>query len=283
MTKRSHINPDPVCSQVTPDASWCTKKGMKQPADWSREEHILAFNLYCQIPFGTIHIRNPKIQELARLLGRSVGSVSRKLANFSRLDPALQARGIRGLEHGAKGEEEVWREFAGDPEALSYESQRLMAERHGQEIEEYAEVETRDLPRAGVEREAIVRLRVNQSFFRRRVLSAYNFQCCVTGLAVADLLVASHVVPWAEDAANRLNPRNGLCLNALHDRVFDRGLMWIDPGFKIRLSSKLRKATLSSKPAVDWLMSFDGKPLLLPKFFQPDPALLKKHASRRVP
>ena len=62
--------------------------------NWTREEHILAFNLYCQIPFGTIHIRNPKIKELARLLARSVGSVSRKLANFARLDPFLQQRGI---------------------------------------------------------------------------------------------------------------------------------------------------------------------------------------------
>src|SRR2546423_13325831 len=83
--------------------------------NWSREEHILAFNLYSQIPFGTIHVRNPKIKALARLLGRSIGSVSYKLANFARLDPSLQRRGIRGLPHGAKGEEEVWNEFAQQP------------------------------------------------------------------------------------------------------------------------------------------------------------------------
>src|SRR5258706_15671392 len=104
--------------------------------NWSRDEHILAFNLYSQIPFGTIHTRNPKIQELAQLLGRSVGSVSRKLANFARLDPFLQRRGIRGLEHGAKGEEEVWNEFAKNPEALAFESQRLLAQREAKSIEE---------------------------------------------------------------------------------------------------------------------------------------------------
>src|SRR5256714_7111883 len=93
---------------------------------WTREEHILAFNLYSQIPFGTIHIRNPKIQELAKLLGRSVGAVSRKLANFARLDPFLQQRGIKGLPHGAKGEEEVWNEFAQHPETLAFESQKLL-------------------------------------------------------------------------------------------------------------------------------------------------------------
>lgn len=142
--------------------------------NWSREEHILAFNLYSQIPFGTIHIRNPKIQELAELLGRSVGAVSLKLANFSRLDPFLQQRGIRGLEHGAKGEEDVWNEFAKNPEALAFESERLLAEREGKSVEEVAQIETDDLPPPGKEREAIVRVRVNQSFFRRRVLSAYG-------------------------------------------------------------------------------------------------------------
>jgi putative restriction endonuclease len=55
---------------------------MSTKKNWTREEHVIAFNLYSQIPFGTIHVRNPKIQEIARLLGRTVGSVSRKLANF---------------------------------------------------------------------------------------------------------------------------------------------------------------------------------------------------------
>ena len=87
--------------------------------DWTREEHVLAFNLYCKIPFGSIHMNNPRIVELARILGRKVGSVSLKLSNFARLDPALQARGIRGMKHGAKGEEEVWHEFANRPEELA--------------------------------------------------------------------------------------------------------------------------------------------------------------------
>jgi putative restriction endonuclease len=253
---------------------------MSTKSNWSREEHIIAFNLYCRIPFGTIHIRNPKIQELAKLLGRSVGSVSYKLANFSRLDPSLQRRGIRGLEHGARGEEEVWAEFAERPESLAYESQRLLAERLGTSVEEVAHVVTDDLPRSGKEREAIVRVRVNQDFFRSRVLSAYGFKCCVTGLTMRPLLVASHVIPWAEDPVNRLNPRNGLCLNALHDRAFDRLLMWIDTDFVVHLSPKLHKVNKDSKQTVEWLMSFEGKPLLLPSSFQPDPVLLARHAAR---
>ncbi len=251
---------------------------MSRPGNWSREEHILAFNLYSQIPFGTIHVRNPKIQQLAQLLGRSVGSVSYKLANFARLDPALQARGIRGASHGAKGEEEVWQEFASDAESLAFESQRLMAQRLGKTVTEYAEVETQDLPKAGLEREAIVRLRVNQNFFRRRVLSAYNHRCCITGLAVPALLTASHIVPWASDSLNRLNPRNGLCLNALHDRAFDRGLLWVDDDCIVRLSKRLRNGSMGDFGEAKWFYECDGQPLRLPTILRPDPLLLRAHA-----
>jgi putative restriction endonuclease len=244
--------------------------------NWTREEHILAFNLYCQIPFGTIHMRNPRIIELARLLGRSVGSVSYKLSNFARLDPSLLARGIKGSSHGSKGEAEVWEEFAEDPESLVFESEQLVAERLGKPLEEVSEISIRDLPREGIEREALIRVRVNQSFFRRRILSAYGFACCVTGLAAPDLLVASHIVPWSQDAKNRLNPRNGLCLNALHDRAFDRGLMWIDDELTVRFAAKLRKAS-GYDEALTWAVSYEGSPLRLPPSFSPDATLLQKH------
>jgi putative restriction endonuclease len=247
--------------------------------NWTREDHIIAFNLYCQIPFGTIHVRNPQIQKLAKLLGRSVGSVSYKLANFARLDPTLQQRGIRGLPHGAKGEEEIWKEFTQNSEAIALESERLLARRLGKSLEEVAEVEVNDLPKEGIEREALVRIRVNQSFFRKRILSAYNYSCCITGLSIQPLLTASHILPWADDEKNRLNPRNGLCLNAIHDRAFDKGMMWIENGFVIRFSRRLYKA-VSSQETVAWLTSFDGRQLLLPKNFSPDPDFLRSHAKK---
>jgi putative restriction endonuclease len=254
--------------------------GIRGKGNWTRDEHVLAFNLYCKIPFGSIHIHNPKIIALAKLLGRSVGSVSYKLANFARLDPALQARGIKGMAHGAKGEEEVWQEFADHPEAVAFESEQLLAERLHKPLEEVADVDIRDLPRAGIEREATVRVRVNQSFFRSRILSAYNYRCCVTGLTVLPFLTASHIIPWSEDEKNRLNPRNGLCLNALHDRAFDRHLMWIEDDFVIRFSPRLRKTADAADETIQWLTSFEGKRLLLPNKFSPESEFLKCHAKR---
>jgi putative restriction endonuclease len=75
---------------------------------WTRDELIIAFNLYCKIPFGQIDQRNPAIIALANLLGRTTASLAWKLANFARLDPALQARGIRGASHDSKGEVDIW-------------------------------------------------------------------------------------------------------------------------------------------------------------------------------
>ena len=184
------------------------------------------------------------------------------------------------MKHGAKGEAEVWCEFADRPETLAFESERLLAERLGKTIEQVADVDTQDLPAAGIEREATVRIRVNQSFFRSRILSAYNFRCCVTGLTVQPLLTASHIIPWAEDEKNRLNPKNGLCLNALHDRAFDRHLMWIESEYVIRFSPELRKASIPSTETVRWLTSFEGSHLLLPKKFAPDPEFLKRHVEK---
>ncbi len=247
---------------------------------WTREETLIAFRLYSQIPFGSIDEANPRIQQLAELLGRNVGAVSLKLANLARLDPVQQARGIRGMAHGAKLEAALWTEFLAEPEPLIYEAERAYAARMQQSVEAVAEIATEDLPPEGREREAVVRVRVNQSYFRRRVLSAYDFRCCVTGLDVRDLLVASHIVAWAEDRQERLNPRNGLCLNALHDRAFDRGLMWVEADQTVHFSARLRPGLPLAKPTCDWLLSFAGQPLRLPPSFSPDPAFLERHAKR---
>jgi putative restriction endonuclease len=250
----------------------------RRNSDWKREEHILAFNLYCKIPFGTIHIRNPKIIELARILGRSVGAVSYKLANFARLDSELQARGIKGMSHGAKGEAEIWSEFDDNPGALVFESERLLAQFTGRKLEQIAEIDERELPKEGLERERMVRVRVNQHFFRAAVLSAYDYKCCVTGLAVPELLVASHMAPWASNPKQRMNPRNGLCLNALHDRAFDRGLMFIDEELTVRFREKLLRSEKKSQ-GLDWLLSYERKPICLPRKFRPDAECLRKHRS----
>lgn len=241
--------------------------------DWTRDELIVAFNLYCKIPFGRIHIRNPLIIELAESIRRTPSAVSWKLANFARLDPALKKRNISGATHGAQAEVDIWNEFNNNWETLAFESERLL-ERITGRAPEIAE-DTPAFPE-GKTREAIVRTRINQSFFRAAVLAAYGAQCCITGLSVPQLLNASHIVPWAVDAKNRTNPRNGLCLNAIHDRAFDCGLLTVTPDLRVRLSPRA-KGAVADKAVQDLLWRFEDAPVSRPSRFAPGENFLRYH------
>jgi putative restriction endonuclease len=239
--------------------------------NWTRDQLIIAFNLYCKTAFGRIHNRNPEIISLAKALGRSPSALSWKLANFARLDPSLKKRDILGATHGGKLEQEVWDEFSEDWERLSYESETLCAELTGQEPPQQ---EDGSFPE-GTTRESLVRIRVNQGFFRAAVLAAYDSTCCVTGLKVGELLCASHIVPWSVDKKNRTNPRNGLCLNALHDRAFDRGLFTVDLNYEIQISPRL--ASRVDSPIDSLIMKYAGKKISIPAHFEPAVAFLNYH------
>lgn len=241
--------------------------------DWTREELIVAFNLYCKIPFGRIHIRNPLVIELAKAIGRTPSAVSWKLANFARLDPALKKRKISGATHGARAEIEIWNEFNDDWEKLSFESERLLQKMAGRIFP--AEAEPEEFPE-GRTRETLVRTRVNQGFFRAAVLAAYGGRCCITGLRIPQLLNASHIVPWGVDVKNRMNPRNGLCLNALHDRAFDCGLLTVTPDLRVRLSPKA-KAGKVDEAVQELLCRFDDVVISPPSRFVPDVKFLRYH------
>lgn len=245
---------------------------------WTREELIIAFNLYCKIPFGKIDQKNPEIISLAKILDRTPGAVSWKLANIASLDPSLRKRNIEGASHGSKMDAEVWNEFNGDWDRLAFESEKLLARKTGRQIDDVLEIELVDLPKAGIEKEALVKIRVNQSFFRKSVLAAYNFQCCITGLEVPELLNASHIIPWSKDEANRVNPRNGLCLNAIHDRAFDRGLLTVTPDYKVKISSSVKQKTPNTA-LQDFLLRYDGVEINKPERFLPELKFLEYHNS----
>jgi putative restriction endonuclease len=241
--------------------------------DWTREELIVAFNLYCKIPFGRIHIRNPEIIALARAIGRTPSAVSWKLANFARLDPSLQQRNISGASHGSQAEIEIWDEFQDNWEKRAFESEELLIELEGLVI---PPVEVLPNFPEGKTRESLVRTRVNQNFFRRAVLAAYEGRCCITGLAIPQLLSASHIVPWAIDLKNRTNPSNGLCLNAIHDRAFDCGLLTITLDLKVKLSTKVKGKHADS--AVHELLSkYEDVAISTPRRFAPDKEFLRYH------
>lgn len=243
--------------------------------NWTREEHIVAFNLYCKIPFTKINENYLPVIELANIIGRSKGAISRKLANFARLDPALQARNVSGLTHGAKGEEIVWNEFHGNWEELAFESEQILAGYIGIEIQ--SEVDLSDIPelREGKERDAIVKTRINQNFFRDTILASYDAKCCITGINIPALLVASHIIPWSKNEKERMNPQNGLCLNALHDRAFDKGLITVTPDFIVKISEQLLEN--DAKSDYNYFTPFHNNKIIQPLRFLPKRDFLEFH------
>jgi predicted restriction endonuclease len=118
--------------------------------------------------------------------------------------------------------------------------------------------------------------RRGQSFFRAAVFAAHVGKCCITGITNEALLRASHIVPWSHDPALRLDPRNGLCLNALHDAAFDRGLITLSNRFVLQVS-KCVKAEVPATIYREMFESRAGAPITMPERFSPAPEMLEYH------
>lgn len=248
---------------------------MEKKNNWTKEETIVAFNVYCKIPFKKSSKTNPTIVKYANILGRSPSSLNMKIGNFGRLDPVLKAQGITGLVNGSKLEEEVWNEFNGDWDKLAYYSENIIAKLQNKTIEENTTINLRDFP-IGEDRAKMVKQRVNQNFFRSAVLSSYNTRCCITGLSIPDLLVASHIKPWKVDVTNRTNPHNGLCLNPIHDKAFDRGFLTISPDFRVLVSTDLDDYVNDSAVNV-YFKKYHNQTIFLPNRFLPSKVFLDWH------
>lgn len=247
---------------------------------WSREELILAINLYCKLPFGRLHSRNPEIINLASLIGRTPGSVAYKLVNFASLDPSLKARGIKGASNTSNLDKAIWNEFFNNWETLPYESEKLLAKYENISIETLNKIPEEELPKAGKTRDAVVKIRVNQAFFRSTILAAYNETCCITGIQQRELLIAGHIKPWGVDEKNRLNPRNGISISAIHDKAFENGLITIGTDLRIRVSSILKKQS-DSETIQNYFLKYENKPIILPSRFLPDGEFLEYHNNKR--
>ena len=248
---------------------------------WSREELILAVNLYCKLPFGKMHKGNNEIIGLAAIVGRTPSSIALKLGNFASFDPTLQARGIKGASNASKLDREIWDEFYDNWDAALIESEKLMAKVKNTTVEKLNNIDISDIPKEGLEKKRLVKTRINQCIFRNIILATYNNRCCITGISNPELLIASHILPWSKDEKNRMNPMNGLALNALHDKAFEVGLITIDADtYKIKISLSLNKKNVPSS-IKDNFFDYEGKEILLPDKFLPDKGFLKVHNTSR--
>ncbi|HEX3717067.1 MAG TPA: HNH endonuclease [Verrucomicrobiae bacterium] len=252
---------------------------------WTREHSLIALNLYCKLPFGKLHKRNPIIMEIASKMGRTASSLAMKLCNFASLDPVQRARGIQGLSGASRQDTKLWNEFQTHITELGVVSEELMHDLFTKDQEKEVDFlesgRIRITPPAGpTEILRTAMMRRGQQFFRQTVLTAYSLRCCISGIGVPRLLVASHIRPWRDFPSERLDPCNGLCLSALHDAAFDSGLITLDEKLKVILSTRL-KSFLPQVTLEQNFVPFEGKRIEVPqKFTEPCPEFLRYHREK---
>ncbi len=245
---------------------------------WTRDEMILALNLYLKTPFGKMHRSNPKVIELANLIGRTANSVAIRLTNYASCDEKLKERGIVGMQGGKKQCLPYWGEFKNNREALVYESELILAKYQDTDIESKYADDLKDIPEGvvGENRLREVKTRVNQSVFRQIVLANYEGKCGLTGIDIPELLVASHIIPWADDVENRLNPENGICLSSLYDKAFDKGLLSFRADMTTIFSERL-ESNVGKEYFMKYFEPVRDRKLVTPKKYYPNPVFLEWH------
>lgn len=241
----------------------------KAPAvKWTREHLLIALNLYHKLTFGQMHSRNPAIIALAEKMGRSANSMAMKLCNLASLDPALKMRGLKGLSGASEQDRKIWEEFheslAETAPASEAALQKLFDPTEATEFEVIPTtgIRPRTAPAGATERTTNVKVRRGQAYFRDAVLNNFGGRCGVTGLAIRELLIASHIVPWGKYEAERLNVRNGISLSRLHDAAFDVGLITFDAKLRLVLSKQIKREVSLSIVASSFA-SFENQPLQL--------------------
>lgn len=252
---------------------------------WTKDELLVALNVYQRLKFGQFDQRNPLVRQVAERMKRTPSSLAMKLSNLASLDPALKLRNIKGLEGASTLDREMWEAFQAQPEELVPQSEVAMRALFG--VEEDTELEL--TPKGGIrvieaatmtgptETTAVVKIRRGQRTFRDAVLNNFNFQCGITGLAIPELLDAAHILGWKKHPKFCWDKRNGLCLTRLHHAAFDLHLIAFDEKFRLLLSPRL-KPYLSEQCVADNFNAYSGQALQLPDdAVLPELAFLAKH------
>lgn len=247
---------------------------MPRSDGWTRDQLLIALRLYMRLPFGRLHKSNPEIIAVAAHIGRTPSALAMKACNFANLDPNLEQKGLSG---GSRADAAIWDEFHANPTGLALEAEEAAA--RFQATDEDAEPIPFVMPSGPTERESIVRVRRVQSFFRAAVLTSYDGRCAISGVAGPEMVIASHIVPWSESEKRRADPTNGLCLNALFDRAFDGLLISVDEAGKVLVSPRLRERVHGAPLGCD-LIAAEGRRLIRPSRFAPDPSALAEHRAR---
>ena len=245
--------------------------------NWTEQELLIAMNIYCRLPFGQFHQSNKTIIEVAKRMGRTPGSLAMKLSNLASLDSYHHDRGVVGLKGASNLDKKIWASFQNNWSSMAEKSEAAFELLMGEEVVQAAKVETYE-PTGPSETKRFVKVRRLQRFFRNSILANYENQCAITGIAIPELLIASHIIPWSKNKNRRADPTNGICLNVLHDKAFDRHLITFDEHYRLVVSDVLKKDNVPEFQSANFA-KIEGKKLMFPHRFLPDIRALEEHRS----
>ena len=144
---------------------------MPERRDWSRKELLIALKLYCELPFGKMHSRNPDIIHHAALIGRTPSALAMKLTNFASLDPEIRSTGRKGLSGASQADRKIWDEMVSNWNRLAIEisesDNTLEAVRATLEETTSGAMDEDLTCYVGETREAVIEARIGQNFFRK--------------------------------------------------------------------------------------------------------------------
>ncbi len=243
--------------------------------NWTEHELLIAMNLYCHLPFGQFNESNKHVREVAPKIGRTPGALAMKLSNLASLDSYHQSRGVVGLRGASNLDRKIWASFQENWSNMAEKSEAAFETLMVDGMVPKTEMENYT-PKGSSETEATVKIRRLQQFFRKVILASYENRCALTGIAIPQLLIASHIIPWSENESRRADPTNGLCLNVLHDKAFDRHLITFDENYRLVVSGFLKKGEIPEFQAVNFA-KLEGSALTLPHRFAPDFQALEEH------
>lgn len=243
--------------------------------NWTEHELLVAMNLYCRLPFGQFDQSNKHVREVAEKMGRTPGALAMKLCNLASLDSYHQNRGVVGLKGASNLDRKIWEKFQNNWTEMGEKSETafeelMVASKHAQVTNKHR------APNGPSEVSRTVKTRRLQTFFRNTVLASYENRCALTGMEIPQLLIASHIIPWSENKERRADPTNGLCLNVLHDKAFDRHLITFDDDYRLVVSALLKNREIPEFQTQNF-SKLEGQKLTLPHRFSPDPMALKEH------
>ena len=243
---------------------------------------MMAFALYRILDAKECDDKGLDVQRLAAALHRTPDAVALKIWNIAANDANRKAAGRVGMRHGSKLDAQIWEWFAEGGDDFLFDcidllhdtlaSSPFTAEQLATERTSAVDVLT---ARLGRETKAVTMRRVNQEYFRNSLMANYECACCLTGLAVPKLLVASHIKPWAVSTpVEKTAASNGLLLNALHDKAFDQGLITIDHDYRIHVAHDAVPHTDANDRM---LYAYEERPIQLPRINPPSHEFIDWH------